>query len=311
MKIIVTGGAGFIGSHVVEHLCNNSHAVTVIDDLRFGYESFVDKRAKLLKIPLEKVHTIEKEFEDVSVVIHLAASSIIEFSYQEPIKYFENNVLNGMRLLEVMRKKGVKKIIYSSTSSVYGQPKKTPIKEDDPTVPLNAYAASKLAFEQVLTAYYHSYGIQTITFRPFNVYGPRDEQKPRTRAIPMWIEAILDNKPVSWYWQGKQIRDYVYVADVAKAHQAVLNLEGIHSFNIGSGKKVQMKDILYILQKIAGKKFELIDLGERKGDPLKSYADITKIKKVTGWSPKTSLKEGIKLTYAYFQEARKTATPKA
>lgn len=308
MRLIVTGGAGFIGSHVVELLCNNNHTVTVIDDLRFGYERFVDKRAKLLKVPLEEVHTIEKEFEGVFVVIHLAASSIIKSSYQEPIKYFENNVMNGMKLLEVMKKKGVKKIIYSSTSSVYGQPKKIPIKEDDPTIPLNAYAASKLTFEQILIAYYHSYGIHSVTFRYFNVYGPRDEQKPRTRAIPMWIEAILDNKPVPWYWQGRQIRDYIYIKDAVQVYLDVLSLRGIHCFNIGSGRAVQMKDILNTLQKIAGKKLELIDMGERKGDPIKSYADITKIEKTAGWLPKTSLEEGLKMTYAYYEQARKTTT---
>lgn len=302
MKIIVTGGAGFIGSHVVELLCNHNHAVTVIDDLRFGYESFVDKRAKLLKVPLEEVHTIEKEFENVSVVIHLAASSIIEFSYREPITYFENNVMNGIKLLEVMKKKGVKKIIYSSTSSVYGQPKKTPIKENDPTIPLNAYAASKLTFEHILVAYYHSYGIQSVTFRPFNVYGPRDEQKPRTRAVPMWIEAILDNKPVSWYWQGKQIRDYIYVQDVARVCLEALTLKGIHCFNLGSGKGTHMRDILQILENIIGRKVKLIDLGQRKGDPEKSYADITRIKKTLNWSPKVSLEEGLRRTFVYYQQ---------
>lgn len=304
MKIIVTGGAGFIGSHVVEHLCNNNHAVTVIDDLRFGYESFVDKRARLLKVPLEKVHIIEKEFEDVSVVIHLAASSIIEFSYQEPIKYFENNVLNGMKLLEVMKKKKVKKIIYASSSSVYGQPKKTPTTEDDPTDPLNAYASSKLSFEQVLKSYYHSYDIQSITFRFFNVYGPRDEQKPRTRAIPMWIEAILDNKAVSWYWQGSLMRDYIYVKDVVQVHIEALSLKGIHCFNVGSGKGIQMRDVLHTLEKLIGKKVKLIDLGQRKGDPDKSYADITKIKKTLNWSPKVSLEEGLRETLRYYYQQK-------
>ena len=302
--ILVTGGAGFIGSHVTELLCEKGHAVTVVDDLRFGHEEFVDKRAKFFRTAIEDSQALERALEGIDVVIHLAASSIITFSYERPIEYFENNLINGIKLLETMRKKGVNKIIYSSTSSVYGEPKKVPIKEDDPVNPLNAYASSKLAFEQALMSYYHSFGIQSVSLRYYNAYGPRDEQKPRTRAVPMWIEAILNNKPVPWYWQGRQIRDYVYVKDVAAAHLDVLPLNGVHCFNIGSGFGTVMKDVLKTLEKIVGRKFKTQDLGERKGDPMESFADITKIRKAVGWKPKVSLEEGLRKTLEYYTNQR-------
>lgn len=301
MKILVTGGAGFIGSHITRVLCDKGHKVVVVDDLRFGYKKFVDKRATFLKISLDDTKSLEKALQGVNIVMHLAASSIIEFSYKQPLSYFENNVTNGVKLLEAMRKNGVKKIIYSSTSSVYGQPLKNPIKESTPTNPLNAYAASKLAFEQALYAYYHAYDIESVTLRYYNAYGPGDEQRPRTRAIPMWIEAILEKRPIPWYWQGRQIRDYVYVDDIANAHLAVMSLPGINCFNIGSGKGVLMKKVLYTLEKIVGRPLKTADMGERRGDPMVSVADISKIKKVVGWKPRVSLEKGLRRTYLYYK----------
>src|SRR5260221_1560830 len=299
-KIVVTGGAGFIGSHVTKLLCDLGHEVIVIDDLRFGYEKFVDKRATLLQFSLSEKRKLENALQGVRVVMHLAASSIIATSYRDPQGYFENNLMNGLLVLEAMRKQNVKKIIFSSTSSVYGEPKKVPIKESDPTNPLNAYAASKLAFEQALHAHYYAYGIESVTLRYYNAYGPHDEQLPRTRAIPMWIEAVLKNKTIPWYWQGQQIRDYVYVKDIAQAHLDVLALHGLCVFNIGSGNGVRMKDVLKMLEKVVGKKLKTKDLGERKGDPMKSYADISNIKTIVGWQPKVSLEDGLRETYNYY-----------
>ena len=305
-KILVTGGAGFIGSHVTELLCDRGYAVRVVDDLRFGYKKFVDRRAAFFHNAIEDSKAMMKALDGVDVVVHLAASSIISVSYQRPLEYFKNNLIHGIKLLEAMRKSEVKKIIFSSTSSVYGEPRKTPITEEDPTHPLHAYAASKLAFEGALHAYYSAFGIESVTLRYYNAYGPRDDQRPKTRAIPMWIEAILRNQPVPWYWQGKQARDYVYVTDIAQAHLDVLRLKGIHCFNVGSGRPVVMKHVLGILEHIVGKRLKTKDMGERKGDPMKSYADITKIKRVVGWTPKISLEEGLKLTFDYYTHQHKS-----
>lgn len=298
--IAVTGGAGFIGSHVTELLCDAGFSVVVIDDLSTGYRKFVDKRSTFMNVSLDDSRRLVKALSNVDAVMHLAASSIISESYAHPEHFFENNVMNGIRLLEAMKVNNIKKIIYSSTSSVYGEPATVPITEDVCPNPPHPYAASKLAFEHVLQSYYHAYGIESVTLRYYNVYGPRDEQKPATRAVPMWIQAILKGEPVPWYWQGRQTRDYVYVRDVARAHRMVLPLKGIHCFNIGSGTGIVMKDVLKTLETIVGKKLATTDLGERKGDYHRSFADITKINKIVGWKPTVTLTQGLTETYAYY-----------
>lgn len=301
MKIVITGGAGFIGSHVTQLFCDEGHHVTVIDDLRFGYRKFVDSRARLYTFSLNNTSRLTKVLEGVDVVIHLAASSIISRSLTHPGEYFENNLTNGIKLLDAMRSQGVKKIIYSSTASVYGEPKKIPIRESDPTFPITSYGASKLAFEHALSAYYYSYGIESVSLRYYNAYGPRDEQLPRTRAIPMWIEALLHHQSIPWYWNGEQYRDYVYVKDIASAHLAVLSLSGLNVFNVGSGIPIQIKELLKALENVYGKKIRTKNLGKRAGDPMKLVSDISRIKKTVGWFPKTKLEDGLKETLEYYK----------
>ena len=303
MKIVITGGAGFIGSHVTKLLCDLKHDVIVVDNLSFGYRKFVDNRAHFVKGNIGNISLMKRVLKGSDIVIHLAASSIIQFSYEDPVSYFHNNLTNGIILLEAMRAENVRKIIYSSTAAVYGNPKRTPVKEKDTTEPVNAYGASKLAFELALRTYYYTYGIHSVSLRYFNAYGPRDEQQPATRAVPMWVKAILADKPVEVYWQAKQMRDYVYVTDIAKAHVAVLSAKGCITYNIGSGEGVVMKDIIKQIEKIAGKKLKIIDRGERKGDPGKLVADTTKIQKEIGWKPEVSLGEGLKKTIYYYQNS--------
>jgi len=301
MKIVVTGGAGFIGSHITETLCDKKYEVIVVDNLSFGYKNFVDKRAVFVRGNIGDKNLMRQVLRGADAVIHLAASSIIKFSYEDPVSYFHNNLTNGIALLEAMRNEKVHKIIYSSTAAVYGSPEKNPVKEDDPKNPISAYGASKLGFENALSAYYHAYGIESVSLRYFNAYGPRDEQKPATRAVPMWIKALLADKPVEVYWHAEQTRDYVYVTDIAQAHIAVLSAKGCLTYNIGSGKGIVMKDIITHIEKIAGRKLQIIDKGERKGDPEKLIADTEKIKKEIGWIPHVSLQEGLQKTIDYYK----------
>jgi len=301
-KIVVTGGAGFVGSHVVKALCDKGYEVTVIDDLSFGYRSFVDPRACFIEGRIQDKKILNKVLPGAEAVIHLAALSIIKFSYQNPLEYFENNVTGGVLLLESMRKHKVKKMIFSSSAAVYGEPKNVPIPEDAAKEPINPYGASKLAFENILTSYYHSFGIESVSLRFFNAYGPRDEQTPATRAVPVWIKAIIYGKPVPLYWNGKQKRDYVYVSDVAEAHLAALKLSGLHFINIGYGKGVVMKNLVNLLEKLIGKRALIVKKGVRWGDPPVLVADISKAKKVMNWHPKVDFEEGLKETVRYYLE---------
>lgn len=306
MNILVTGGAGFIGSNVTELLCDIGHKVTVIDNLSFGYKKFVDKRAQFVEGSLQDQGLLQKIMRGKEAVIHLAASSIIKFSYDDPLGYIKNNIVNGVKLLEAMRVNNVKKIIFSSSASVYGEPKHIPIKEEDSKEPLTIYGSSKLAFEQILSSYYYSFGINSVSLRYFNAYGPRDEQQPATRAVPIWIKAVLEKKAIPLFWNGKQRRDYVFVKDMAQAHIDVLSLEGLHYFNIGSGSGVIMLDIIKTIEKISNTKIKIKDLGARPGDPKKLIADISKIKKAVNWEPKVTLEEGLEKTFRYYERIYKT-----
>jgi len=303
MKVLVTGGAGFIGSHVTELLCDKGHEVTVFDDLSTGYKRFIDKRAKFIKANLEDKLAVNNALKNQDAAIHLAAESVIKFSIESPEKTFRKNIMNSVNLLEAMKTNNVRYLVFSSSAAVYGNPSKNiPIKEDSEKNPLQPYGASKLAVEEILKAYYNCFGINSISLRYHNVYGPRDEQLPVTRAVPNWFKAVLSNKPIPLYWKGKQIRDYIFVKDVAEAHLAVLGKKGCHHYNIGTGKGNTMLEILNEVYNACNKKNIIMDCGERKGDPDYLVADIGKIRKEIGWIPKTKLKEGMKITYNYYSK---------
>lgn len=303
MKVLVTGGAGFIGSNLTKFLCDRGHEVTVLDDFSSAghTDKEIDSQATLVHGSLRDEKLLEKLLNEKEVVFHLAAAGIIKLSLENPEFYFENNVLNGVKLLDAMRKTGVKKIVYSSSSSVYGEPEKIPIPENHPLNPINPYGASKLCFEHVLSSYYHSFGINSVSLRYFNVYGPGDEQIPRTRAVPTWVVNAIENKPLPLFWEGKQKKDYVFVEDVARANlMAAQKCAGFKVYNVGSGEGIWMYDLVKILEKVSGKKLEVAQMGERAGDPTATVGDISKIKKELGWKPEVDLETGLKRTVEYY-----------
>jgi len=303
-KILVTGGAGFIGSNTTKLLCDKGFQVIVFDNLSMGYRQLVDKRAKFVKGDLQNLVEIEKVMRGVNYVFHFAATSIIKHTLEDPLNCYKNNLNGTVNLLEAMRKHGVKQLVNSSSASVYGEPESIPVKEDSRKEPLTPYGSSKLAVEIIASSYFRAYGINSTSLRYFNAYGPCDEQQPITRAVPNWIKQVLNNQPISLYWKGKQLRDYVFVEDIARAHLAVMDLSGYNYFNIGSGKGIFMIDLLEGIFKAIGKQTPITDLGERPGDPMNLVADTTKIEKAISWKPSFSLDKGIKLTVDYFKNSR-------
>lgn len=301
-KILVTGGAGFIGSNTVRLLCDLGMEVTVFDNLSFGYEDLVDKRAKFIKGDLLDKKAISQALKGIDKVFHFAAISIIKLSIDDPEHCFKTNIDGLINLLEGMRKNNVRYLVNSSSASVYGNPKVIPATEDSEKEPLQPYGASKLAAEAILSSYFHSYGINSTSLRYFNAYGPHDEQQPTTRAVPAWIKAVLNHQPIPLYWKGNQLRDYVYVQDIAQAHIAVMDLQGFNYYNIGSGNGVLMKDLLEKIFTKVGYRTEIIDKGKRLGDPKVLVADISKIRKAVGWKPSFNLDKGLDLTINYFRQ---------
>lgn len=302
--ILVTGGAGFIGSNVARLLCDAGYSVTVLDNLSFGYRGLVDPRCRPVFADLNDDEQLQEAMRGVDAVMHFAASSVVAGSYTDPMEYVHNNIINGIKLLEAMRAADVRYLVFSSSASVYGEPQRIPVHEDDAKRPLQVYGASKLAFECLLGGYYHAFGISSVSLRYFNTYGPGDLQEPVTRAVPRWIRAALTEQPIVLHWEGKQNRDYVFVQDVARAHIQVLGMDGLHVYNIGSGDGVLMRDVLRVLEGLLEKPLRVIDGGQRAGDPMRLVADISQISREVGWRPSTPLEEGLAETIAFYDRTR-------
>lgn len=301
-KVLVTGGAGFIGSNLTELLCDEGFEVTVLDDLSSGFKRLVDRRATFVKGNISDGKLPRRLLVGMEAVFHLAATATTTYSLSAPQKYFENNFMNTVVLLEAMRAAGVKKIIYSSSASSYGESGDQLLTEGEATRPISPYGASKYIVEPVLNAYHHSFGIHSVSLRYFNVYGPNDEQQG-TRAVPKWAKAVLQEKPLELYWRGKQKRDYIYVKDIARANLAAfVHCRGAQVYNVGSGRGVWMTAIIAELERLVGNKLKIRQMGKRLGDPTFAMADIGKIRKELGWKPETDLATGLKLTLDYFRK---------
>lgn len=301
MKIVVTGGAGFIGSHVVKILLDKGHKVVVLDNLSGSHQDAVDKRAQLIIGDIKDPAQSRIALKGADAVIHLAGLIIVPESVKDPIKYCENNVIGTVSFLESMRAENVKKIIFSSSACVYGNPAKLPIKEDSPVNPDNPYGASKASIEAFLQSFHAVFGFDVVILRYFNPYGPGELHNPETHAIPNFIKATLVKKPIPLYWKGEQVRDFIYIDDLAQAHVDVLSLSGFEIFNIGTEKGIKVKDVVSEIFKITGYKVPIDDLGERAGDVPANFASSGKLKKAVGWKAKVNLKEGLAKTLDFYK----------
>lgn len=303
--ILVTGGAGYIGSHAVKALCDAGYEVKIIDNLSKGHVAAVDSRAELNKIDLEDYESVYRFFQHnkIDAVMHFAGSIEAGLSMKEPADFLRNNVMNSQNLLEAMRRNSVMKIIFSSTAAVYGNPENIPIKENDPTDPTNYYGATKLMFENILQKYEQFYDLKYVALRYFNAAGADasgeigEDHDPETHLIPIVLQHALGlREKVSVYGtdyetkDGTCVRDYVHVTDLIEAHVLALKylLDGGGSdiFNIGSGSGFTVKEVINAVEKVTGKKVVAEESARRAGDPAVLIADSTKIKEKLGWNPK-------------------------
>jgi len=302
MKILVTGGAGFIGSHVTKLLLDNGHVVTVVDDLSHGSRDFVDTRATFHQIDLLDQDKLEQILPGHEAVIHMASLIEVGESVKKPVEFAENNIVGTVKLLEAMKNCKVKKIIFSSSACVYGIPKKLPITEDDPLGDQeNPYGITKVTMEQFCMLYHSLYNFDVVILRYFNPYGPGELHTPETHAIPNFIKAILQKKPLPLFWKGEQIRDFIYIDDLVSAHVLGLNLSGLHIYNVGSETGIKIVDVVDEIFRQVGYTVEIDDMGERKGDVPSLVASSEKIKKELGWEAKVNLEEGLKKTLAFYK----------
>ncbi len=302
MKVLVTGGAGFIGSHVNQLLLDQGHQVTVIDNLSKGHQSSIDPRVDFHQASLENQTEIEKILPGHDAVIHMASFIEVGESVKKPVEFAENNIVGTVKLLEAMKNTNVRKLLFSSSACVYGKPKKIPITEDYPLGEQeNPYGITKVTMEQFCKLYHNLFNFDVIILRYFNPYGPGELHNPETHAIPNLIKATLDKKPLPLYWKGEQIRDFIYIDDLAEAHVLTLTLSGLHIFNVGTEIGNKVIDIVKKIFEIVGYKVPLDYKGERTGDVPALVASAEKIKKELGWNAKVSLDEGLQKTIDFFK----------
>jgi len=305
MRILVTGGAGFIGSHVTKQLIDKGHEVVVYDNLSRGFKELIDTRAIFIQGSVLDKGELTKALGGIDAVIHMAAFIIVPESVEKPDLYWENNVVGTQVLLEAMRTANVKKIIFSSSACVYGKPDKLPVTEDSSIKKAeNPYGQTKIEMEKLIEAENKERGLSAIILRYFNPYGPNELHKPETHAIPNFITATLEKRSIPLYWKGEQIRDFIYVEDLAAAHIAPLTLDGFSVFNVGTGFGTKVADIVWKIFEIVGYEVPIEDLGKRSGDVAENYTSSGKIEKELGWRAEVSLGEGLKRTIEFFRSRR-------
>lgn len=294
--VLVTGGAGFLGHHLCRKLDNVGYGVKVFD-LRPNEEFKTTIGDLREKGSLE----LKEALRGVGAVIHLAGFIEAGESVQDPRKYVENNILGSFNLLEAMRETDVKKIIFSSSAAVYGEPTQVPIPESAPTYPVNTYGSTKAAVEVLMSSYAYNYGFSAIALRYFNLYGPGENHNPETHLIPRFIYMMKNNMDLTVWGDGQHKREYVYVEDIATAHILALGLnKGFEAINLSSGRGNSVQEVIYLISDILQTKPKIKYLDPRPGDPKILQADTQKAKKLLGWEAETKLEDGLKTTVDYF-----------
>ena len=318
MHILVTGGAGYIGSHMVRRLLDDGHQVTIADSLERGFEDSLDSRAVFKQGNLQVPSFVNELFEGTryDCVMHFAAYIAVGESMERPGDYFRNNVFTTIALLDKMHQQGVNKFIFSSTGTVYGTPTINPIPESHPKNPENPYAESKYMVEKILNWYYQIHGIGSAVLRYFNASGASldaslgERHNPETHLIPKAIESAMNMTPFTLYGEdyatrdGTCIRDYIHVLDLIEAHVLTLRkldeVNGAYVYNVGTGKGTTNKEIVQMVKKISGSDFPIEVKERRPGDVAETVADAEKIRSELGFETKYSdLETIIKTAWAW------------
>jgi UDP-glucuronate 4-epimerase len=311
MHYLVTGGAGFIGSHLVEALLKQGHEITVIDDFNDYYAPRI--KHQNLAASLSKITLVEGDIRDAILVertfakgkfdgiIHLAARAGVRPSIQSPKLYFTTNIDGTFNLLDACRYHGVKNFIFASSSSVYGVNEKVPFSENDPlTRTISPYAATKLAAEQICSNYSHLFGIRCMCLRFFTVYGPR--QRPDL-AISKFTKKILSDSPIQQYGDGSTARDYTYIEDIVGGILAAIDYydSSFEVFNLGGSATTSLSELIKMIEGACGKEARIEVVGDQPGDVPRTFADVSKATKLLDYSPKTPIADGIKKYVEWFK----------
>lgn len=323
MRILVTGGAGYIGSITAKRLEKEGHEVVVFDNLSYGHKEAVSSKLIIGDLTDKNFLFESLKNESFDGVIHFAALALAGESMKNPYKYFQNNIQGGLNLLEFMKDKKIPYIIFSSTCAIYGFPQKLPVAEDEEKKPVSVYGDSKLMFEKILDWYDTIYGIKHINLRYFNAAGAAidaglgENHSPETHIIPIAIETALGQRPNFQLYgndyptsDGTCIRDYIHVEDLAATHilafKKLIETNKNESYNLGTGKGYSNKQVLEMVKKISGIDFKIEIKERRKGDPAAIYADNKKAKEELGFNPVNSdLETIVKTAWEWHKKSSK------
>lgn len=305
MKIMVTGGAGFIGSHVVDAYIAAGHDVVVVDDLSTGKRENVHPQARLHVLDLRDEAAVDAVIaqERPEVISHQAAKANVRESMVKPQLYAQVNCLGSLALLEAARRHGVRKVVYASTGgAVYGEPRYLPADEDHPIEPLDPYGASKHFVEHYLFIYRKHFGVDYTVLRYANVYGPRQDPLGEAGVVAIWTAQMLKGEPAVIFGSGEQERDFVYVGDIARANVLALTRGSGEIINLGSSIGTSINQVFDLLKASTGYAGERIHGEAKQGEVFRSYITNARAKASLGWEPTISLPEGLDLTVSHFRQ---------
>jgi len=307
VKIVITGGAGFIGSNLAEELSKEKeNKVIIVDDLSTGkLRNIKSLNIEFVKGSITNLNLLKRIFKDANYVFHQAAIASVQKSIEDPKRTNEVNVKGTLNVLIAARDREVKKVIYASSSAIYGDTPELPKKEDMIPNLLSPYAVTKLLSEYYCKVFNEVYGLKTISLRYFNVYGQRqDPFSDYAAVIPRFIDRVLENKPPMIYGDGEQTRDFIFVKDVVRTNILAMGNDATGIYNITNGNSISINELANMIMKLIGKNFTPIYNDPRDGDIIHSIGDVSKAKKDLGYEPRYSLEEGLKRTIKSEKEIR-------
>jgi UDP-glucose 4-epimerase len=304
MKVLVTGGAGFIGSHLVDRLVMEGHEAVVVDNLATGKRRNINRAARFYKMDIQswRLERVLRN-ERPNVVMHLAAQMDVRKSVEDPMFDAQVNVLGTLNVLQQAVRHGVRKVIFSSSGgAIYGEQEIYPAPEVHVTKPLSPYGLSKLCGEQYLSYYQRVSGLQAVSLRYANVYGPRQDPEGEAGVVAIFIQKMLNNEQAVINGNGRQTRDFVFVDDVVEANLAMMGQETQGTYNVGTGVETSINDLFRILIQHTGSTCKEIHGPAKKGEQARSVIDNTKLRHEVSWEPRADLSDGLKKTVEYFRE---------
>lgn len=303
MKVLVTGGAGFIGSFIVEEMIEKGWEPIVVDDLSTGNLNFVPKNTPFYNIDIRS-ESLEQVFRMHSprVVIHQAAQVSVEFSSRQPLTDCEINTVGTLNVLKLCAKYKVSKFIYASSAAVYGTAKEVPITEDHRVLPISFYGLSKYSAEQYIHLYNQLFGLDYTILRYSNVYGMRQNMHGEAGVVSIFVNKAIKEQQLTVYGDGSQTRDFVFVRDIARANVQAVTYVGNETFNIGTNQPVSLNVLIAVLQQSLSQPLEITYADPRPGDIKDSYLSYERARELLGWEPQTSFVKGINETVAYYKK---------